>query len=357
MTHTRIVNLRLKNQRLLDSEFDKPAELLKFLGAVQAQDFYGAKWALGLRLRNATDEVIEAAFADGEIIRTHVMRPTWHFVAASDIRWLLKLTGPRVNMTARGYYRKFELDDAVFKRINRALERALSGGRQLTRQEVRAAVSKAGIPCDDLLRFTFILLRAEIDALICSGARRGKQFTYALFDERVRDTKTLSKDEALAELTRRYFTSRGPATLRDFVWWSGLSTSDARNGLALVQGSLVKDTIDGEDYWLSPTSSRVAPVRNTAHLLPSFDEYLVAYKDRRAAIDPDLNQPASQSSAVLNSPVIVDGMFVGHWKPKMARNNLTVSFDFVSPLNRRDNQALSGAVARYREFFIQPLRT
>ena len=164
-------------------------------------------------------------------------------------------------MAARGYYRKFELDDAVFKRINKALERALRGGRQLTRQELRTAVSKAGIPCDDLLRFTFILLRAELDALICSGARRGKQFTYALFDERVPDTKTLSKDEALAELTRRYFTSRGPATLRDFVWWSGLSTTDARNGLALVQGSLVKEKIDGEDYWFSPTSSKAAAVR------------------------------------------------------------------------------------------------
>ena len=235
----------------MNSSFHKPTDVLKWLGAVQAQDFYGAKWALGLRLRDATDELIEKAFSDGEIIRTHVMRPTWHFVAASDIRWLLKLTAPRVNMTARNYYRKFELDDGVFKRINRALERALGGGRQLTRQELRTAINKAGIPCDDLLRFTFILLRAELDALICSGARSGKQFTYALFDERVPDTKTLSKDEALAELARRYFTSRGPATLRDFVWWSGLSTTDARTGLALIQGSLSKEKIDSEDYWFS----------------------------------------------------------------------------------------------------------
>ena len=261
MTRASIVNLRLRNQRLVNSSFHKPTEVLKWLGAVQAQDFYGAKWALGLRLRDATDELIEAAFTDGEIIRTHVMRPTWHFVAASDIRWLLELTAPRVNMTARGYYRKFELDDAVFKRINKALERAMRGGRHLTRQEVRTALSKARIPCDDLLRFTFILLRAELDALICSGARRGKQFTYALFDERVPDTKALSKDEALAELARRYFTSRGPATLRDFVWWSGLSSSDARNGLASVQDSLSKERIDSEDYWFSPPTARVAPVQ------------------------------------------------------------------------------------------------
>ena len=351
MTRSRIVNLRLRNQRLVNSSFHKPTDVLKWLGAVQAQDFYGAKWALGLRLRDATDELIEKAFSDGEIIRTHVMRPTWHFVAASDIRWLLKLTAPRVNMTARNYYRKFELDDGVFKRINRALERALRGGRQLTRQEVRTAINKAGIPCDDLLRFTFILLRAELDALICSGARRGKQFTYALFDERVPDTKTLSKDEALAELARRYFTSRGPATLRDFVWWSGLSTTDARTGLALIQGSLSKERIDSEDYWFSPSSSSVAPVRNIAHLLPSFDEYFVAYKDRRAAIDPESNQSASQSSAVLNSPVIVDGMCVGHWKRNVVKGDIAIDLSLVSAIKKSDKPALASAIERHKRFF------
>lgn len=350
MTRARIVNLRLRNQQLVNSSFHKPTDVLKWLGAVQAQDFHGAKWALGLRLQNATDELIEKAFANGEIIRTHVMRPTWHFVAASDIRWLLKLTAPRVNMIARHYYRKFELDDAVFKRTNKALERALRGGRQLTRQEVRTTVSKAGIPCDDPLRFNFILLRSELDALICSSARRGKNFTYALFDERVPESPVLTKDEALAELTRRYFTSRGPATLRDFIWWSGLSTRDARNGLALVQDSLLKETIDGEDYWFSPTSSTAAPVRNIAHILPSFDEYFVAYKDRSAAIEPELNQPVSQSSAVLNSPVICNGMFVGHWKPNVKKDDVTVSFDLVSPMKRPDHRALAFAVNRYKEF-------
>lgn len=353
VTHTRTVNLRLTNQRLLGSEFDKPAELIKFLGAVQAQDFYGAKWALGLRLRNATDAQIEQAFADGDIVRTHVMRQTWHFVAPSDIRWLLKLTAPRVNTAMRSYYRKFELDDAVFKRTSKAFERALRRGKNLTRQELRAAISKAGVLCDDPLRFNFILVRAELDALICSGPRRGKQFTYALVDERVPETKALSREESLAELTRRYFTSHGPATLKDFIWWSGLSVTEARTGLDSVRGELLKETSDGVDYWLSAAPSKPTLVRNAVHLLPSFDEYFVAYKDRRAAIDSVSNQQSVQSSAVLKAPVVVNGVFVGHWKPTVVRSNLTISFDLVSSLNSRDNRALAGAIDRYRDFVLK----
>lgn len=350
MTHTSIVNLRLNNHRLLGSEFDKPAELLNFLGAVQGQDFYGAKWALGLRLRNATDTDIENAFAKGEILRTHIMRTTWHFVAPKDIRWLLKLTAPRLNTAMSSYYRKFELDEAVFKRTGRAFERALRGGKQLTRQELRAAIAKAGVSCDDRLRFNFIIVRAELDALICSGPRRGKQFTYALLDERVPHAKTLSREESLAELTRRYFTSRGPATLRDFVWWSGLSVSEARTGVDSVRGDLLKETIRGVDHWLSASSLKPTSVRNAVYLLPCFDEYFVAYKDRSAAIGENSNNRSAQSSVVFKSPVVVNGVFVGHWRPKLTKTDVTISFDLASQLSTGENRALVKAIDRYRKF-------
>jgi len=205
-----IAHERLQNQHLASPQLTKPGEVVQWLGAVQAQDFYGAKWALGLRMKNATDEAIEKAFARGEILRTHVMRPTWHFVAAADIRWLLQLTAPRVNSRNAYYYRKLELDDAVFKRSNKALAKALSGGRQLTREVLRTAVQKAGVPCDDLLRFIHILLRAELDGVICGGARKGKQFTCALLDDRAPETKRRTREDALAELTRRYFTRYSP---------------------------------------------------------------------------------------------------------------------------------------------------
>src|SRR5713226_2242979 len=228
MTNLDIAHRRLHNQLITRPMFEKPDDVVKWLGAVQAQDYAGAKWALGLRMQGVTDDVIEQAFADGAIIRTHVMRPTWHFVAPADIRWMLALTAPRINAY---YNRKLELDDAVFRHSNAVLAKALQGGKQLTRSELASVLQLAGIAADNLLRSTYIIMRAELDGIVCSGARRGKQFTYALLDERVPQTRNLDRDEALAEFARRYFTSHGPATLQDFVWWSGLAAADAKAGL------------------------------------------------------------------------------------------------------------------------------
>jgi hypothetical protein len=287
-----IANQRLHNQRLSSPDFRKPAQVVTWLGAVQAQDYYGAKWALGLRMIGATDEALEKAFTNGEILRTHVMRPTWHFVTPADIRWLLKLTAPRVNAAMAHNYRKFELDNAVFKRTNKAFATALRGGKQLTRNVLRAIVNQAGVATEDLLRFAHILIRAELDGLICSGARMGKQFTYALLDERVPQTSLLTREESLAELTRRYFTSHGPATLQDFIWWSGLTATDAKSGMEMIQSQLTKEVVEGKLYWFKPSRLNVKVAARDVYLLPAFDEYLVAYKDRRAAVYPGQGKPA-----------------------------------------------------------------
>ncbi len=210
---------RLHNQLLIQHPFDQPNEVVAWLGAVQAQEYGHAKWALGMRLPGATDVDVERAIAEGSILRTHVMRPTWHFVTSADIRWMLELTGPRVHALNAYYYRQQGLDDALFARSNAVLAKALAGGNYLTRPELQAALAGAGIVADGGLRASYLMMRAELDMLICSGPRRGKQFTYALLDERAPAASSLPRDEALAELTRRYFTSHGPATLKDFAWW------------------------------------------------------------------------------------------------------------------------------------------
>jgi Winged helix DNA-binding domain len=178
---------------------------VEWLGAVQAQDFAAAKWALGLRLQGVTDDDIEQAFIDGAILHTHVMRPTWHFVSPADIRWLLALTAPRVHAASASYNRKLELDDAVFRCTHAVLANALQGGKQLTRDELASALQQAGIATEGEQRVTHIMMRAELDGIICSGARRGQQFTYALLAERAPHARMLARDEALAELTRRYW--------------------------------------------------------------------------------------------------------------------------------------------------------
>lgn len=341
---------RLGNQRLSSPDLRKAADVVRWLGAVQAQDYHAAKWALGLRMHAATDQAIEKAFAAGDILRTHVMRPTWHFVTPVDIRWLLKLTAPRVNAASRYYYRKLELDEVVFKRTNKAIANALSGGRQLTRAALRSAVQRAGVLTDDLLRFNLILIRAELDGVICSGARQGKQFTYALLDERVPETKPRSRDEALADLTRRYFTSHGPATLRDFVWWSGLNAKDANSGLDMVQRNLWKEVIEGKSYWRSLSMIPVKRVARVAYLLPAFDEYLVSYKDRSAAVQANNSKETPRGNVLFSSVIVIGGRVVGSWKRSLEGKSVRIILSHFAPVSKAERQLVADAADCYGAF-------
>ena len=327
MDNLDIIAQRLHNQKLSSSEFKKPAEVVRWLGAVQAQDFEGAKWALALRMRSATKATIEKAYNEGKILRTHLMRPTWHFVAPDDIRWLLQLTAPRVNIKAGPYYRKFELDDATFKRSNKALTKALRGGKYHTRSALRAVLNQAGVVVDDPVKLVHVLLRAELDGVICSGPIVGKQLTYALLEERVPAAKPLDRDEALAQLTRRYFTSHGPATLQDFIWWSGLTTADAKRGVDLVGQRRTQHTQES---------------KYSAHFLPAFDEYLVAYKVRE--------------QGMLGPAVIVDGRIAGTWKRTIDKTAVTITFSPSRTLKKSERLAITHAADRYGAFVALPVQ-
>jgi hypothetical protein len=243
-----IANRRLNNSRLVGAPFENPQDAVQWLGAVQSQDFAGAKWAIGQRTRDVTRADIDRLFNDGKILRTHVLRPTWHFVAPADIRWMLKLVAPRVNAANAYYYRKFELDNVIFAKANAALVEEMQGGVQLTRTEISQVYKKIGINASGL-RLAYLIMRAELDAVICSGSLRGKQFTYALLEDRVPKAKMLEHDGALAELAKRYFASHGPAQVHDFAWWSGLTITEARAGVEMVKPNLLQETVGGKMYW------------------------------------------------------------------------------------------------------------
>jgi Winged helix DNA-binding domain len=340
---------RLHNQRLSSSPFTKPADVVSWLGAVQAQEYPGARWALALRMRRATDSGIERAFAAGEILRTHVLRPTWHFVAPADIRWMLALTAPRVRVATATYDRRLGIDAAVIQRSNKAIARALKGGRQLTRQELKAALQKAGVAADGTQRLAHLVMHAELDAVVCSGALRGKQFTYALLDERAPGGRILTRDEALAELTRRYFTSHGPAQLQDFVWWSGLTTRDARAGLDMAGRHLADDVIDGKRYWFSSSMRAVARPPRAAYLLPPYDEYLIAYKDRSASLDLGLWKPIAARDP-FSSTIVVDGQVAGGWRAVARNGKVTATLDLPARLKKADERLIGDAVRRFAAF-------
>jgi len=261
-----IAQQRLYHQRLIADPFEKPVDVVDWLVAVQAQDYFGAKWALGLRLRDAHDADLDRAFNAGEILRTHMLRPTWHFVTPIDIRWLLALTAPRVNAANAAMYRKLELDNATLKRGYKAMTKALQSGQHLTREELSEALGKAGIAATGQ-RLAYIVMHAELDGLICSGPRRGKQFTYALLEERVPPVAPLKRAEALATLTQRYFASHGPAMAQDFAKWSGLTTADAKLGLDMVGTQLQRETLNGAEYWFSSSAMPINTQRVIHHRL------------------------------------------------------------------------------------------
>lgn len=349
-----IPHLRLSNQRLAQSSFTQPAQVVSWLGAVQAQDYAAAKWALALRAPGLTDAAVDRALADGSILRTHVLRPTWHFVVPADIRWLLELTAPRVHTFNASYYRKMGLDQATFERCNAALAQALQGGRQLTRPELDQVLQQAGLPTDEL-RFTLMIMHAELDSLLCSGPRRGKQFTYALLDERVPASQPLSRNEALSALALRYFSSHGPATLADFTWWSGLAAADARSALEMVKPQLQGETLAERTFWFSGTATET-PGAHNIQLLPCYDEYTVAYADRSDIFDAHLSSRLGARGDVLSAyTLLLDGYAVGSWRRAIKAREVVIEIDSFSQLDEATKQALALAAEQYGTFLQLPV--
>ena len=353
MKTSEVARLRLHQQCLAASRFKEPSDVVRWFGAVQAQDYLGSLWALGLRLPGAGEASVERAVADRSIVRTWPMRGTLHFVAAEDVRWMLGLLGARTIARAAGRYRQLGLDEATFAKSRRVLARALEGGRQLTRPELAAALERRGVATDGQ-RLIHLLNRSALEGLTCYAARRGKQFTFALLDEWAPRGRSLERDEALAELAVRYFESHGPATLQDFVWWSSLTTNDARAGLEAVRPRLSQEVFDGRTHWLSSSTQAAYDVRSAAHLLPPFDEYTVAYKDRGAILHPSHTRQANGASAVLGPTVLIDGRAVGTWKRTLKRDSVFIETSLWTTLKRPERSALDTAARRYGEFLGLP---
>jgi hypothetical protein len=350
-----IPSYRLYNQRLSTPNFKTPHAVVQWLGAVQAQDYAGAKWALAQRMMDTTDTALDQAFADGSILRTHLLRPTWHFVTPQAIRWMLALTAPRVHAVSAYMYRQSGLDKATFKKSNATLEKALRDGKQLTRTELTTALDKAGISADGF-RLTYLMMYAELEGLICSGARRGKQFTYALLEERVPPVKTIDRSEALAELTSRYFATRGPATLADFTMWSGLTMTDAKNGIEMVKSQFVSEVLNGQTYWFPESTPPKKAKSPTAYLLPNYDEYFIGFKDRSA-----IGEVAKKAGIKGDDPaliahiIILDGQIVGGWRRTLKKDEVVVETSLITKLNEADEGAVANAAERFGRFLELPV--
>jgi hypothetical protein len=346
---------RLFNQHISDASFTRPADVVGWLGSVQAQDYLGALWAVGLRMRRAVESDIERALAEGSIVRTWPMRGTLHFVAAADVRWMLALMTPRiVARNASRLDRHHGVDAALVARCGELFVKALQGGGQLSRDGMYQVLEAAGIATAGQ-RGLHILWWLAQQGLLCFGAREGKQQTFVLLDEWLPEVKTLHRDEALAELTRRYFTGHGPATVHDFVWWSGLTVADATIGLDMAGSHLVRDVLGGRTYWRSPSVPGAAGVSPVAYLLPAYDEYTVAYKDRGAVLAPSYAKRAESGNGIFSPTMVIDGQVVGSWKRALKKGAVIITPNPFRPLKSDEKKVLAGAAGRYGAFLELPV--
>lgn len=350
MTSRDIALLRLANQQIVAPGCQEPAEVVASLGAMQAQDYLGTLWAIGLRLPAATETDIEQAIADRMIIRTWPLRSTLHFVAAADAHWLLEFLGPRIIAAAGLRHEQYELDETALTRIRKVLFKALQGNQQLTRDEIYAWLRGSRISVEGQ-RGYHILWRMGVERVICFGPRRGKQQTFCLLEEWAPKARNLEKDAALAELTLRYFKGHGPATLQDFIWWSGLKISDAKAGLAMVSSQLESLAVNDQLYWMHPGMPRLGKKTSIVCLLPGFDEYLLGYRDRTAALDPLHAQKIQPgSNGIFSSTIVVNGKVAGTWRRVLTKKSVKIKTNLFKSLTKAETRGLEEAIRRYCAF-------
>lgn len=319
-----VSRLRLSAQQIENSRFSAPGELVRYMGAIQAQDPVMCKWAVGCRVPGSTEKDVEAALDRGEILRTHVLRPTWHLVSPHDIRWMLELSAPHIKASMRARNKQLELTPSVFAKSHACLEKALGGGEHLTRDVLVNELQRLKIATHDN-RAAHLFAEAELDGLICSGISKGKSATYALLSERAPEAKTRPRDEALAELAHRYFVSHGPATIDDFRWWSGLPAKDSRDALEMAKPRLAHETVDDTVYWMAPGLS--AAPKTGVYLLPAFDEFIISYRDRSAALPAEHHGRAVSVNGLFRPVTVVNGRVTGLWKRLPGKGRATLELE------------------------------
>lgn len=346
------INIRSAAHQLRKPDFERPGEVVKWMGALQGQDYKMSKWAIGLRTKGGTLSMVNEALRTGEIARTHVMRPTWHWVAGCDLRWMLKLSAGRVRKAIDQWTKGCGVDisENQYAKCNDWFVRWLSGGRSLTKEELTAEFQRVGLPADDH-RVRRYLLRAEVEGIICSGEDKKDKPTYTLLEEHLAPAPDWSREEALAELACRYFRSHAPATLKDFVWWSGLTATEAKQAVALAGAQLAKERYKEQEFLLH-VACREADPETIVHLLPPYDEYLVGYKERQMVIDPAHYAKAFNKWGIFYPVVFWNGRIIGNWSKTIKRGQPSVSLSFFDSAfsSSIDREELERAQKRLKEW-------
>jgi len=341
--------LRFKNQQLAGSKFNTAKDIAGWMGALQAQDFKMSKWAFGIRLIDSKEATINKAIDSGEIIRTHLLRPTWHFASSKDVLWILELSTAQIKVSVKFRDKQLGLSETIFGKSNSVIEKSFRNGKHLTREELISQLIRANINVADN-RASHLLLRAEMDRIICSGRLKDGKQTYTLLSEWVTKTKPFYRDEALKELAQRFFTSRGPATLQDFSWWSGLSSNDAKLALEFVKADLLSERIENQTYWFANSFVDMTLDKDEVFMLPAYDEFIICYKDRTASLS-FLNQKKAVSNNGIFYPTIVrKGQVIGTWKHISKKEKVALELNLFDRTEIEKDIDISRASAKYAKF-------
>ncbi len=357
-----IAGIRLANQLIasLGNGARSPEEALALMGAMQAQDYPAALWAIGLRCKDCTRSDVEDAIAKNKIARSWLMRGTLHFAASVDMHWMLNLFRPRLISTAIARDRRLGLGDDTVEKAEGLFRESLSPNRQLTRTEMYRVLEKGNIRFTSQLGY-HMLYRAAWDGVICFGPHDGKQPTFRLLDKWITKRRNLSNDQSLAELASRYFTSHGPATIKDYVWWSGLKVSDAKIGIEKASPKLSQEEMDGRTYYLPSKTPK--PADDQVHLLPAFDEYIVSYSDRSAMLGNPNTQKMLKSgkitfvhsNGVFLPTIISQGQVIGTWGRSNRKEKVEVTIKPFVKLSKDQIKGIKDASQRYGEFLEIPV--
>jgi hypothetical protein len=342
-----LLHRRFHSQHLSGPPLSNVPEVVDHLCCVQSQDYLGAKWSVGQRIKNGTDAAIDRALNDGTILRTHILRPTWHFVTPADIGWILALTGPHVLRANKGMERKLGLDAKLLARCERLVGEALEGGAHKTRDELGEVLRRNGIEATGH-RLAYIVMAFELTGFICSGALTGKKQTHALMVERAPKTRRMARDEAVAELLRRFFVGHSPATLKHFCWWSQLTQKEAKPALAEIRKEFEVEVKGGVEWFGRPRKGR-APATSRAWFIPEYDEALVGSPDMgvaRLAADRRIGK----SSAVYDRPAFVDGTVVGTWKRSFEGKGAALEVALLGKIGGEGRKALEAECDVYSRF-------
>jgi hypothetical protein len=351
-----IARRRLRGQHLVGPPLPDPVAVVGHLGAMQAQEFPYALWSIAQRTTGVGVADVRKLVDDGALVRTHALRPTWHLLAPEDLGWIQELTGPRVHAFNAYYYRQFGIDAESAARTDTLITAALRGGNHLTRKELAAVLDAGGYPAAGI-RLAYVVMYAELEGLIVNGPMRGKQHTYALAEERIPAPRELAGDAALVELTRRFFAAHGPATVKDFAWWSSLTVAQIKRGLELAGSALTSAEVDRLTVWYDPAVPSDGGIATTAHLLQAFDEYVVAYSNTKFAYNlggliPD---PARYTDNTLFHPVMADSQLLGFWRRMPQGKGFLLELDLMTEPTPEQHAALDAELARHEAFAGVPV--